>query len=82
MSAIDRLRSVKEQANEDIDAKKLYAWFVSTQVEENEWTPTDVSEYKEMVRSEMQSEEGKQKAINCWTAMYKSHFKNNERKAS
>lgn len=77
MSALDRLRSVKKQANEDIDAKKLYAWFVSTQVTENEWTPADVAEYKELVRAEMKSEEGKQKAITCWSAMYKAHLKNN-----
>lgn len=70
---LDRLRGVKKQANEETDAKKLYTWFVNNQVNENGWTPSDVAEYKELVRVEMQSEEGKQKAITCWSAMYAGH---------
>lgn len=70
---LDRLRGVKKHANEETDAKKLYTWFVNNQVKENGWTTSDVAEYKELVRVEMQSEEGKQKAITCWSAMYASH---------
>lgn len=69
MSALERLRSVKQQANKDMDAKALYQWYVADRVSAG-WSPDDVEEYREAVREEMKTEEGKAKAITFWSEKY------------
>lgn len=48
-----------------MSAADLYRWYVADRVKAG-WSPADVAEYKEAVRIEMQSEEGKQRAITFW----------------
>lgn len=68
-SPLDRLRSFKQQTDKDIDAKALYSWYIKDRIAAG-WTPADVEEYREAVRIEMQSDEGKAKAITFWSDKY------------
>jgi hypothetical protein len=63
---LDRLKNVKQQANENDNARELYQWYVADRISAG-WSPEDVAEYKEAVRVEMQSEEGKAMAIEFWS---------------
>jgi uncharacterized protein YuzE len=49
-----------------MNPRELYKWYVADRISAG-WSPEDVAEYKEAVRVEMQSEEGKAMAIEFWS---------------
>jgi uncharacterized protein YuzE len=49
-----------------MNPRELYQWYVADRISAG-WSPEDVAEYKEAVRVEMQSEEGKAMAIEFWS---------------
>jgi len=49
-----------------MNPRELYTWYVQDRINAG-WSPADVAEYKEAVRIEMQSDEGKEKAVTFWS---------------
>lgn len=64
-SPLDRLRNVKQAANEADETRELYSRFVSTMREQG-WTDEDVQEYADGVRVLMGKDD--QAALNLFPA--------------
>lgn len=56
-----------------MNPRELYTWYVADRIDAG-WSPEDVAEYKEAVRVETQSDEGKEKAVTFWSEKHERNL--------